>query len=103
MLLPLIALGAGVLYMATRPKKTGQAITVTGPSGTPYATAVVNSGIDPVTKLQSNVVDVYLLPNGTPVLRYEQVAATNARTFIMSNMAATDPILIRAKADFGLQ
>lgn len=95
MLLPLALLGAGLYWLATRKKTTGQAITVTGKSGTPWAVAPNRSS--------GNVVvwDVFLLPNGTPVMEYAQTGSNTAtRQFLSSPMQANNPILIKAKSDF---
>ncbi len=94
MLIP-IALGLGLIYLATRPKKTGQATTMTGRSGTPWAVAPNRSS--------GNVVvwDVFLLPNGTPVMEYAETGSnTKTRQFLSSPLQSTDPILVKAKADF---
>ena len=94
MLIPL-ALGLGLLYLVTRPKKTGQAITITGKSGTAWAVAPNRSSGAVV------VWDVFLLPNGTPVMEYAQTGSnTSTRQFLSSPLQASDPILIKAKADF---
>lgn len=95
MIVPLVLGGVALLYLATRKKTTGQAITVTGKSGTAWAVAPNRSG-GGVT-----VWDVFLLPNGTPVMEYSQTGSNTAsRQFLSSPMPATDPILIKAKADF---
>lgn len=96
MFVPLLLAGGALLYLATRKKApTGQAITVTGKSGTPWAVAPNRSS--------GNVVvwDVFLLPNGTPVMEYAQTgSSTTTRQFLSSPLQATDPILVKAKADF---
>jgi len=104
MLIP-IALGAVALFaLSQMGKKKGpaQAQTVTGPSGTPWAFALVRSGTDPVTKKHTNVFDLYLLPNGTPVAEYAQTD-DGTITFLSSPLQATDPILVKAKSDFRMK
>ena len=103
MLIP-IALGAIALYAVSQMgKKKGpaQAQTVTGPSGTPWAFSLVRSGVDPVTKKQTSVFDLYLLPNGTPVAEYAQTS--DGIQFLSSPLQANDPILVKAKSDFQMR
>lgn len=104
MLIP-IALGAVALYalsQMSKKKAAPQAQTVTGPSGTPWAFAQVRSGIDPVTKKQTNVFDLYLLPNGTPVVEYAQTP-DGRNTFLSSPLQPNDPILAKAMSDFQIK
>lgn len=96
MLIPIaLGLGAFLLYEHSKKKAaaSGQAQTMTGKSGTPYAVAQ-NARSTATTR----VYDVFLLPNGTPVLEY--AVTGNARQFLSSPLQANDPILVRAKADF---
>jgi hypothetical protein len=105
MIAPLV-LGAVALYalsqMGSKKTAPAQANTVTGPSGTPWAFALVRSGIDPVTKLKTDIFDLYLLPNGTPVAEYAQTPDGKI-TFLSSPMQANDPILVKAKSDFQMK
>lgn len=98
MLIPL-AIAAVGLYLVTRKKTatTPQATTVTGVSGTPYAIAE-STRSTPATQ----IVDVYLLPNGTPIMEFAVTRATGVKQFLSSAMAATDPILKRARQDLAV-
>ena len=97
MLIPLV-LAAGAIYLiATHKKPAPQAQTVTGVSGTPYAIAE-NARSTPAVQ----IVDVYLLPNGTPIMEFAVTRATGVKQFLSSSMAATDPILKRARQDLAV-
>lgn len=98
MLIPL-ALAAGVLYLVATYKKApaNNAVTTTGASGTPYAIAP-NSRSTAATQ----IIDVYLLPNGTPIMEFAVDTASKQKTFLSSPMAATDPILKRARQDLAV-
>lgn len=96
MIVPLVLGALGLYYLATR-KKPGQAVTTTGKSGTPYAIAT-NARSTPGTQ----IVDVYLLPNGTPVMEFAVDTKTGVKTFLSSPMQASNPILQRARADLAV-
>lgn len=102
MLVP-IALGAVALFALSqlgKKKAAPVANTITGPSGTPWAFAKVREGVDPSTKRQVQVFDLFLLPNGTPVVEYAQDVGTLKNTFLSSPLQANDPILLKALSDF---
>jgi hypothetical protein len=97
MFIPLVLGGLALLYVATK-KKPGQATTMTGKSGTPYAVALSREGTTGGVK--TSVYGVYLLPNGTPIMEYAVSSNSPTRTFLSSPMKPTDPILVQAKSDF---
>ncbi len=102
MLIPIaLALGAGFL-LYEHSKKTaaakGQASTVTGVSGTPYAVAQ-----NARSTAQTQIIDIFLLPNGTPIMEFAVTGgASGTKQFLSSPLQANDPILKRAKQDFAV-
>ena len=98
MLIPLALIAAGLYLVATHKKApANNAVTTTGKSGTPYAIAP-NARSTPATQ----IVDVYLLPNGTPIMEFAVDTKTQTKTFLSSPMQANNPILQRARADLAV-
>lgn len=100
MIIPLLGLAALALYALHKKKvASGQASTVTGISGTPYAVAVAPRSTSAV-----QIVDIFLLPNGTPIMEFAVTppGVGGKKQFLSSPMAATDPILKRARQDFAV-
>ncbi len=102
MVIPLILGGLALLYFAQKKKPAAQASTITGKTGVPYAVALNRQGT--AGGVTTSVYDVFLLPNGTPIMEYAVTQAgsnpPSKAQFLSSPMAATNPILITAKADF---
>lgn len=96
MFIPLVLGALGLYYLATR-KKSNNAVTTTGKSGTPYAIAP-NARSTSTTQ----IIDVYLLPNGTPVMEFAVDVKSGKKTFLSSPMQANNPILQRARADLAV-
>lgn len=97
MIVPLVLGGVALVYLATRPKQN-QATTFTGVSGTPYAIAK-----NARSTAQIQIMDVFLLPNGTPIMEFSVTGGVNgAKQFLSSPMQANDPILKRARQDLAV-
>jgi hypothetical protein len=101
MLIPIaLGLAAYALYEMHKKKvASGQASTVTGVSGTPYAVANAARSTSAV-----QIVDVFLLPNGTPIMEFAVTppGVNGKKQFLSSPMQATNPILKRARQDFAV-